>query len=318
MVPNNTIMGCCSSSSVRRYINPLAYGQDHSLANDLTFGNVTVKVALKMPHGTEYLEFDKGEFVLKTDIHDWLHSLFLNKKMTYYINYNDDRENKPCSGSGGHCKGCVAWNDDEIVWLLHSVPNFTIHLLEDGTFCSEKTVLHKGEHMYGQSFVFVSGIDRSELPALLAELSIMHPSVDKEFSNSILLTDLRDTKSHETVSHYVLSHGLEHLSKSPKTHIDIFSDYIQPTYGGIWICETWIRGHHCPVSPVVFDNKNITFENITYTNSHDHSKYACNQEEWVFIGDLNRMTSQYSRGGGGFMIKNAPLARAIRSLMVTL
>ena len=34
----------------------------------------------------------------------------------------------------------------------------------------------------------------------------------------------------------------------------------------------------------------------------DHSKLA-----WVMVGDLNRMTSQVKRGGGGLIVKNVRL-----------
>ena len=42
-----------------------------------------------------------------------------------------------------------------------------------------------------------------------------------------------------------------------------------------------------------------------YTETHDHSKIALSidpDNPWIFVGDLNRMTSQLTRGGGGFVI----------------
>jgi hypothetical protein len=57
------------------------------------------------------------------------------------------------------------------------------------------------------------------------------------------------------------------------------------------------------------------YENITYKHTQDHSKYACN-DEYVIIGDLNRMTTQFERGGGGILIKDKKLATQINKLFV--
>jgi hypothetical protein len=37
----------------------------------------------------------------------------------------------------------------------------------------------------------------------------------------------------------------------------------------------------------------------------------------VWIGDLNRMSSQENRGGGGVMVRDAELARCMRNITQT-
>jgi hypothetical protein len=54
---------------------------------------------------------------------------------------------------------------------------------------------------------------------------------------------------------------------------------------------------------------------VIYKSTNDHSKYACNHE-YVIIGDLNRMTTQFDRGGGGILIKDMILASQINNLFV--
>jgi deoxyribonuclease-2 len=274
------------------------------------------KVALKIPHGETYLDFNGIDFVIKPNIDEWLVSQYKNKKITNYINYNDEHDDK-MSANGGHCKGCIAWNNDEITWLIHSVPKFMVRFNSDGSVNTNATKIHSSEQIYGQSFVFLSGISISQLVELLQHLCIMKPFVDTSTSNTSLPTLSMEVMSSIQLSSISLSNHLaiHHIAKSPQNHIDIFSEMIQPVFHGKWFCETWIRGHNCPADPNVLDNKNIIFQKIHYSSSQDHSKYACNDVDLVYIGDLNRMTTQYYRGGGGVIIQDFQLNKAIRSLM---
>jgi deoxyribonuclease-2 len=233
--------------------------------------------------------------------------------MTNYINYNDEHIDK-VSTSNGHCKGCIAWNDDEAVWLIHSVPKFMLHFHEDGQLDTTKTRIAPSEQVYGQCCILLSGIAIIDLSQLLDQISVMHPFIDKQYSTIPLLNDHKQAHLH-SVACVPLSTTIDHLAKPSSFEIDIFSDYLQPVYGGTWRCETWRRGHHCSANPHVIDNVKIHFGDVAYTSSQDHSKYAVNDTGCVYIGDLNRMTSQYHRGGGGIVIKNTGLASAIRSLM---
>uniref|UniRef100_A0A6C0D443 Uncharacterized protein n=1 Tax=viral metagenome TaxID=1070528 RepID=A0A6C0D443_9ZZZZ len=312
---NNYNMGCYSSKNLL------------SSCYDITSINknkttLEYKVALKLPHGLQYLDFDGNTFIYKTDVTDWVTSAFKNKKFTNYINYNDEHDDKMCS-VGGHCKGCFAWNDKEICWLIHSVPRFMVRFDNEGFVDEKKTHIYHSEEIYGQSFVFLSGIPIEQLSELLQQLAIMKPFVDKDSSTSSLPILSLEVAGSFQINSIAISIAHEptvyHIAKSPKNHIDIFSDMIQTTFGGKWHCETWIRGHHCPdhfdINSDVIDNKNIIFGEISYSSSHDHSKYACNDADLVYIGDLNRMTSQYGRGGGGVIIKNPKLNKMMRAIM---
>jgi len=272
------------------------------------------QVALKLIHGLKCIIYDPtlNDFVLsEEDINVWIYDKFKSKKFTHYINYNDEHTDK-VSSTCGHCKGCIAWNDTEICWLVHSVPKFMIHFNAQGHINILNTSIEHSEQIYGQSFIFVSGIPATNLQTILNQVAIMKPFVDTNTSNTTLKTDSTPIT---TINNITLSPQLDHLAKSPKHHIDIFSDYIQKMYGGKWQCETWRRGHHCDPCADVIDNHAIKFKDVLlHTSSHDHSKYACNNEDLVYIGDLNRMTTQFHRGGGGFIVSDAGLAAAIRGL----
>jgi len=303
-------MGCCYSS---KSVLSSCYGR-----TSLYTIPVRYKVALKLPHGLQYLDFDGTTFVKQKDVQEWIYSAFMGKTFTNYINYNDEHEDKMCA-IGGHCKGCIAWNDTEICWLIHSVPKLAIYFDEDGHIDLNETIIHSSEQLYGQSFVFISGLPIEQLPELLHQISIMKPFIDCDSTNGSLPLLSLEVVASKMTSSILLSRELciHHVAKSPRNHIDIFSEMIHPALGGKWRCETWIRGHHCPVdvNQNVIDNNTITFDSVTYHSSQDHSKYACNDQNLVYIGDLNRMTTQYQRGGGGVIIQDAKLNRAIKDLM---
>ena len=85
--------------------------------------------------------------------------------------------------------------------------------------------------------------------------------------------------------------------------------------------ETWIRG---PVPPIAdTDGIHKTFD-IKYINlgplglhwvwpeTHDHAKWGITQKNnWVCVGDINRMISQRKRGGGTIAFQNETLWKAL-------
>jgi len=306
-------MGCCCSNLIPStiYTNPCNDGE-------LQLDTIQYKVVLKLPHGLKYLDYENKTFVEKESIDNWLYSNYSGKRMTHYINYNDEHD-VATSGTGGHCKGCLAWNEEteDIIWLIHSVPKFMVYFTEEGYINKELTRVEKSEQMYGQSFVLVTNIPYFMLSCLRTQLAIMHPFIDVISSNTTLPIFLVHDVAKFTITSYRLSMipQIDHIAKSSRYHIDIYSEYIQPTYGGKWLCETWTRGHECPNDELVKNNTSITFSSESYSSHQDHSKYACNDSDMVFIGDLNRMTSQAHRGGGGIAIKNKDLALAFRSIM---
>jgi len=81
-----------------------------------------------------------------------------------------------------------------------------------------------------------------------------------------------------------------------------------------------------PETAMVRHIKSMKGQNsLCYTETHDHSKVAVYSGDtiaketpmpWTFIGDLNRMESQKSRGGGGIVILDYALCKAYNALVV--
>lgn len=276
------IMGCCCSNYIQQY-----------------------DVVFKLPNKKEYLHYINGKFVLKNNINEWLNSIYEKEQFTDYIVYNDENNNK-INGNCGHCKGIIAWNKTKISWLVHSVPNYP------KTFDGKKLhPLPKSGLEFGQSFVFVNNISTEMLENIFLNLYSMHPSIyistvniPKQFKKYI--------KTIKFLKPLDITKNISHIAKTSNHNLDIY-EYLAIYYKGNWTCRTWIRGNECSNSKCVKNNKLITHKTISYVNTKDHSKYACNNE-YVIIGDLNRMTTQFDRGGGGIIIKDKNLAHQINIL----
>ena len=291
-------------------------------------------VALKLPHGTRGIEYceQSGGFINCTDINVWLSQLYLNSEWTAWQVYNDDTNHISTTTNDidhkhtkGHCKGIVAWNTKRISWLYHSVPNFPKFF--DGKIISD---IESGELIYGQSFQYIE-INYSEqmITDILKQLHIMEAHIFS--SNSGHINNRLDKKwGQGTINPLKLSDTITHIAKSPDYHIDIYSDYLVKEYDHLWKVETWIRGHHILEEPTLLDDislnlshkiidiTNLQFEEIKWSEKQDHSKWATTAPlgSHYWIGDLNRMTSQYKRGGGGFVCMDQNIASAFNKLII--
>lgn len=265
-----------------------------------------IKVAIKVPHGIKYLEYENNEFTYsKSNIDEWLSTIYNGKSWTQWVLYNDETSKLDIHTTNkGHCKGIVAWNTSRISWLCHSVPNFprsftgfTIHPLEPN------------EHVYGQSFHYVEiRYSLQMITDILQQLHLMKAHIYNETNHGIKTTDL-----HDTLRVLQLTNTITHIAKSPKHEIDIYN-YLATTYKCKWYVETWIRGHRIEPTDSIVDITNLHIHDIDFKESQDHSKWACS-DDYYWVGDLNRMTSQYKRGGGGFVCKNRVIARSFKKLI---
>jgi hypothetical protein len=262
-------------------------------------------MVLKLPDTNEYLQYDGNTFVKKIDINDWIKNLYQNKKYTNYIVYNDEHGDK-VNGSCGHCKGILAWNNHKISWLVHSVPKFPE--IFDGNTISE---IPKSGLEFGQSFIYVDNIDITQFELIIHNLYSMHPAIYIS-TETIPKSFKLFKKKCELPKSIEIHSNIFHIAKTSNHNLDIY-EHLSRYHKGQWTCRTWIRGNECNETSQVKNNKLITHENIIYKSTKDHSKYACNHE-YVIIGDLNRMTTQFDRGGGGIIIKDKKLAIEVNKL----
>ena len=268
-------------------------------------------VALKFPHGVAGIQYsdDVNHFIHCKDINEWLQSLYLHSDATKWVLYNDETDDIVEKGqhTKGYCKGIVTWGDTSISWLCHSVPNFPREF-------TGKTIslIESSELVYGQSFQYIElPYHNDTLIAIMKQLSIMQANI--YIANHDLT--FQASREHE-VSTLILAPTVTHIAKSPHHPIDIYSQHIAKQYPSTWHVETWKHGHEIQDHiDTVKDIKLLQYDTVT---SQDHSKWAVSDTDLYWVGDLNRMTSQFRRGGGGFLIRHAGISLAFRELIAAL
>uniref|UniRef100_A0A6C0E0P0 Uncharacterized protein n=1 Tax=viral metagenome TaxID=1070528 RepID=A0A6C0E0P0_9ZZZZ len=257
-------------------------------------------IAIKFPKicdniGLSYIDINKLE--IKQNINKWIETIYKNNIWLGWLVYNDQTNHiKNERNNYGHCKGIFSWNDTAIGWLVHSVPQFPA--IFNDNIISE---IDKSELIYGQSFIYLE-IEKTQdnFLKLLNQLFNMRPHIyiSNNFSEDVII--------YNNISNYKINDKIFHISKSNVNHIDIYK-YITSQFGGSCNAETWIRGKHYEKTDDINDLTEINKKDAIYhyTETHDHSKIALSidpDNPWIFVGDLNRMTSQLTRGGGGFVI----------------
>ena len=270
------------------------------------------KVALKFPNGTNGIFYNETQQWNTININQWIQSLYNDSQLTRdcsFILYNDETSGIKIESTHkkGHCKGILAWNKKKITWLIHSVPNFPREFT--GDTISE---IELGETIYGQSFCYIEHEYNEEfLKQLISHVLKMEPNIFKTKGIEI------EKKKCESIIHTLqVDEFVTHIVKPHHFETDIYH-YLAELVPTEWYIETWIRG-----KAIMTPHKNINeiqmlqFGDIQFQESQDHSKWAVT-DEYVWIGDLNRMTSQFHRGGGGVLIKNKKLVAAFRSLIQT-
>ena len=268
-------------------------------------------IALKFPDGDSYIRYChyKKCFIKDDDINNWIYGLYKDSKWENWAIYNDQTEkigNKHIKH--GHCKGILAWNDKNISWLIHSVPEFPEYF--DGNKISK---INHSELIYGQSFQYIE-IEYSDkmIYDILYQIYIMNAHIYLENNMPKNSFD-----KNEKINILNLSDEITHIAKSHKYNIDIYSQYIANEYKLNWKIETWIRFHKIMnESKNVVDISNIQFEDVKYSEKQDHSKWGVSDGDLYWIGDINRMTSQFTRGGGGLIIKDKDVAKALNSIIL--
>lgn len=260
------------------------------------------QILLKAPQSTSAIFYADSfdDWINIIDCNIWLNSIILYGEYTNRIIYNDEVENHNIGSNYAHAKGILYWNNDKIRWIIHSVPNWPL---------ANSTKLPN--IIYGQSFICID-LSITYLSKILNHLSIMNVYV----YNSTF--DLQKLIQNQIIDTFNVADNILHIAKSDKWDSDLFDDYLAPLFGCNLLCESWLRPV-CKDTNKVHNSSLIKWPNgVSYTETHDHSKYAISTNKdnpWVYIGDLNHMKSQAKRGGGGFIIKDEKLWKVFYSII---
>ncbi|XP_065208190.1 deoxyribonuclease-2-alpha-like [Planococcus citri] len=238
----------------------------------------------------------------------------------FWIFYNDQPPNQPYTILQGHTKGAVVGSRDKGFWLVHSVPHFPVINRQDGYVYP-----HTGT-TYGQSLLCIS-LKPTDMENIGTQLMINDAKVyENTFQGTLAdvfpqlkkAADMQRLSQNENIVTIQSVDDVSFLSfaKSGSFNKDLYSQWVSDELKCTLFVETWLHDDRLPSAcnetyPVHNINQiKWNTHNDQFSNYKDHSKWTICAEEnipWICIGDINRASTQFTRGGGTVCLKNPNL-----------
>lgn len=233
---------------------------------------------------------------------------------TNYVLFNDE----PPGVSGynytvGHTKGILAVDASAQTgfYIVHSFPQWPSGPRSQTSYGG----LSSNLWTYGQNAYCVSVLAKTiDTIAYAFQLTIpniyearLSTPVENSLQNLTNLVKGKFSKEPICVTHPFTSvGGKPHIlfSKSTQWNKDLWSSCVAPFVKKDLVVESWIRGSaigpSCSGTYEVNDASEIDFDSsFTWSEYNDHSKWASSTDGQIAChGDINRMTTQFIRGGG--------------------
>lgn len=289
--------------------------------------------AIKEPKGTQYVYYDSQTPLAPSSnsLNDTsVGALTATLKQlwtpnTEYILFNDEPPvGNPNNATVGHIKGVWAWNGEQAFVLAHSIPLFP----KGPGLVPAYQGLGPNAYIYGQSLGCFS-LSLSTLNSIAGQMSLTIPNIyDKKISQTtpLGLKNLangvvsKQARCNSTAIQTMFGAPVTHFAKSTAWNNELYSQCIAPALRQSLFAETWIRGSatgpSCAGNYHVNDVALLDLPfNVTYKETQDHSKWAVGTTH-VCVADINRMTTQFKRGGGAFCIRDPILAASLNSTIV--
>ena len=112
-----------------------------------------------------------------------------------------------------------------------------------------------------------------------------------------------------------------YFAKSPKANVDLYMGIISPYYNDGMILQTWGRPYEQNFCPPGYNYPNVNVLEIkagTYgwAGYYDQSKWGVGiNTDVVCYSDINRMYSQWTRGGGAFCTVNTGQTNFLKGIV---
>lgn len=281
---------------------------------------------IKKPKGTEYFYYSENIFNISPySLNDTTKGALaftleqLWESDSNYVIYNDQiplhesrilpKDVNITATKYGHTKGLFAFNTYGGFILSHSIPLFPI-----GPSDTEKYMgISSNAIVYAQNMLCLS-VDTNVIDSMSLNFLLNRPQI----YDMKLLTDKYENINKLVNGEYSTVKLCMHSPFTTKKYMPFIlysktAEWDNDLYSGcvtkyekdtLWV-ESWIRGSAegpvCPISDYdTLDIKYLDFGNDnSWYQTQDHSKWAITaNKNTVCMGDINRMTTQYSRGGG--------------------
>lgn len=258
----------------------------------------------------------------------------VDSKLSYII-YNDQPPDaKSSSSSYAHAKGIVGMDRDTGFWLIHSMPKFPPVVAPRVAYLYPPNAKENG-----QSAICLSFSTANEGDNIAYQLLTMKPKLYSSFLSDHVkavashFNDVIQKKWLKAASRHVPIATLNNIqfqsfAKNPTANSDIYESLIAPVLNTNLFVETWRKGAGHPLpsecdQPYHVNNiERVTISTLNqvapvdWQYTEDHAKWAVSDTQanpFICIGDINRMASQFKRGGGSLCVKSRNLWQILHS-----
>jgi len=248
-----------------------------------------------------------------------------------WLMYNDESPDGSTHSSYGHTKGDVAFDDNTGFWLIHSVPRWPEAPPASYDYPDK-------EKSYGQSFLcgtFVLNYFDQIAEQFLLNKPYVYSSSMTSYQETALphMVDVLNkdfnTKTPTASTINIVTKGgvqLRTFAKNGAWNMSLYEDLAEPGIKSGMLVETWQNGSGGKMPSFctpeyAYDSINVREltinSEVSWPETKDHSKWGISYDisNWVCIGDINRMYSQNSRGGGTYCFQNSHLYQTILGMI---
>ncbi|XP_062586112.1 plancitoxin-1-like [Saccostrea cucullata] len=250
-------------------------------------------------------------------------------KSSVYAMYNDEPPNRYTTwftaesnrtaywetNGGAHMKGAYAFDENEGFWLILSIPKFPAPRKQGYSYGHSQI-------REGQSILCVT-LDKQYLKAEMEKIfHITKPTIYDD--NTAMKTGQKYSSPSSTTFTVVdlKSKGgqeFRFFAKSDKFGMDLYDAFVAKDLKDNMYVETWHPSlkSNCSTQYKVYNVEKVKFANhYKFMSTTDHSKWAVTENrEWTCIGDINRATSQFKRGGGTMCFYHGKVSQQFRQLI---
>lgn len=118
-----------------------------------------------------------------------------------------------------------------------------------------------------------------------------------------------------------VGYNMKTIFKNDKINCSIFEDGLTHYLSvSPLIAETWGRplDHSwCGSGFQVLNAVNINVGGVAWNEQDDHSKWVLARNDFACFGDMNRMSSQWKRGGAFFCFSDSTLVAALKAVITS-
>ncbi|XP_061184097.1 plancitoxin-1-like [Saccostrea echinata] len=212
----------------------------------------------------------------------------------------------------GHTKGMYAFDEKQGFWLISSVPQFPAPLSHGYNY-------EQGQTKLGQAMICVS-LSRKYLTVIEDIFNITNPNIydpkrrPRRYYSSVTLVPQKVFPIST-----VKGQSFRFFAKSSIFGKDLYDGLVAPDLSESLYVHTWEANwpSTCNMRFKVMNIEMIKFpSDMVFKSNSDHSKWTVStKDSWVCVGDINRATSQFKRGGGTMCLSSVSVWRAFNALI---